>query len=109
MIVQFVEIVKIVNIVSEWLSEWVTRSPIELFWTAKNMKSEVIESSKMSETKQPLLDAKLLPYALIFHQNMSGRGRSGGWIIEWLKLAIFWSGQGYHMNSFGRFIKEIIV
>ena len=23
--------------VSQWVSEWVTRSPIELFWTAKNM------------------------------------------------------------------------
>ena len=27
---------KIKRSVSEWVSEWVTRSPIELFWTAKN-------------------------------------------------------------------------
>ena len=34
---------KVKVIVSEWVSQWVTRSPIELFWTAKNWYERMYE------------------------------------------------------------------
>ena len=38
-------------VVSEWVSQWVTRSPIELFWTAKNEQQGVGEEKCREERK----------------------------------------------------------
>ena len=53
--------------VSEWVTDWVTRSPIELFWTAKNMNTAHLT---MATTSDLLMVNILFRAELILYQEL---------------------------------------
>ena len=61
--------------VSEWVSQWVTRSPIELFWTAKN----IVWCRPTIEGFKSFLGKKILPSCMLLltRGNLPGLTWSG--------------------------------
>ena len=54
---------------SDWVSEWVTRSPIELFWTAKNRKKHFLLKPSSNVSPSSVFEA----CGTVYYSNISQR------------------------------------